>query len=203
MSRGAARALAICTGLAIALVLFLWPCDFGFMARPAARMASRALHRQVQIGSLSAHLLSWTPTVTIEQLRVANADWAQGPDLLQIGSVTVGIEPWQLLRGRLSLSQLRIDDPQINLQRDAQRRENWQFDSAAQTPQPQLEPLRIDGHGTLNGKPFELTFQGSALFNLRLDQPYHFHATVTAGPLKAAADGQIDKPFDLAHFGAM
>jgi hypothetical protein len=68
---------------------------------------------------------------------------------------------------------------------------------------PELEPLRVEGHGTLNDKPFQLTFQGSALFNLQLDQPYRFNASVVAGPLSVAAQGQIDKPFDFAHFGAM
>lgn len=167
--------------------------------------------------------------------------------MAQIASVTTGIEPWQLLRGRLVLPKLQIDDPKLDLQRDAQRRANWQFNAAAENAQPpkpataphlpavnffsmrggsitlrddirklrfdgrvvanehrarpQLEPLRIEGHGQLYGKPFELTFQGSALFNLRLDRPYRFNATLIAGTLSAAASGEIDKPFDFAHFG--
>ncbi len=186
--------------------------------------------------------------MTIQDLRIANAEWAQGPYLARIGSIAIGIEPWQLLRGRLVLSQLQIQSPQIDLQRDAQRRDNWesmppprphsrrsrqspmrlpavklfsmqggsldladairklQFQGGVvaneRTAHPELEPLGIQGHGTLNGKPFQLTFRGGALFNLRLDQPYHFDATVIAGPLSVAARGQVDKPFDFAHFGA-
>jgi AsmA family protein len=244
----AAHTVLIVLALLATLLLFLGLCQWGFMAGPAARIASRAMHRQVQIGRLSAHLLRWTPTLTITDLRVANTSWARSPYLARIGSITAGIEPWQLLRGRLVLSELQIQDPQLDLQRDAQRRENWQFNAAAQTPQPkkpatpmrlpavnlfsmrggsitisdairkltfqggvaanehaahpELEPLSVRGHGTLNGKPFELTLQGSALFNLQLDQPYHFNASVVAGPLNVAAQGQVDKPFDFAHFGA-
>jgi len=243
-----ARTALIVLAILIALLLFLWLCQWGFVAGPAARIATRTLHRQVQIGRFSAHLLRWTPTVTITDLRVANTAWAKGPYLARIGSITVGIEPWQLLRGRLVLSQLQIQDPQLDLQRDEQRRENWQFNAAAHKPQPkkpakplrlpavnlfsmqggsidisdairkltfqggvvanehaahpEREPLRVQGHGTLNGKPFQLTFQGSALFNLQLDRPYHFNATVVAGPLSVGAQGQVDKPFDFAHFGA-
>jgi uncharacterized protein involved in outer membrane biogenesis len=248
VSQRAARLLGIVTGVLVGFVLLLWLCDWSFLARPVARIASRALHRQVQIGSVSAHLLRLRPSITLRDLRIANADWAQGPYLARIATITVGIEPWQWLRGRLSLSQLQIDHPELSLQRDAQRRENWQFTAAAQTPQaqkparplrlpavrlfsmqggslrladairklqfqgsvvanehashPQLEPLRVQGDGTLNGQSFKLTFQGSALFNLQLDRPYHFSARVVAGALGASADGQVDKPFDFAHFGA-
>jgi hypothetical protein len=245
-----ARTALIVLAILVALLLFLWLFQWGFLAGPASRIATRTLHRQVQIGRLSAHLLRWSPTLTISDLRVANTAWAQArhPYLARVGSITVGIEPWQLLRGRLVLSQLQIDDPQLDLERDAQRRENWQFNSAAHKPQPKkpakplrlpavnlfsmrggsinmsdairklsfqggvvanehaahpdLEPLRVQGQGTLNGKAFQLTFEGSALFNLRLDQPYHFNARVVAGPLSVSANGQIDKPFDFAHFGA-
>jgi hypothetical protein len=248
MPRHVAHTALIVVAILLALLLFLGLFQWGFMAGPAARIASRVMHRQVQIGRFSAHLLRWTPTLTITDLRVANTPWAQGPYLARVGSITVGIEPWQLLRARLVLSELQIQDPQLDLQRDAQRRENWQFNAAAHTPQPkkpakplrlpavklfsmrggsinisdairkltfqggvvaneraahpQLEPLAVQGHGTLNGKPFQLTFKGSALFNLQLDQPYHFNASVVTGPLSVAAQGQVDKPFDFAHFGA-
>ncbi|MGH8143756.1 MAG: AsmA family protein [Steroidobacteraceae bacterium] len=242
------RAGVIVAAVLAALVLFLWLFDWSILGGPVAALASRALHRKVQIGHFSAHLLRWAPTVTIRDLRVANPSWADGPYMAQIGSVTVGIEPWQLLRGRLVLSQLQIDDPKLDLQRDAQRRANWDFNAAAENPQPpkpataphlpavnlftmqggsltlrddirklrfegrviaternarsRPEPLRIQGHGELNGEPFKLSFDGSALFNLRLDQPYRFAATISAGSLSAAARGEIDRPFNFAHFGA-
>src|SRR6185437_5823818 len=34
-----------------------------------------------------------------------------------------------------------------------------------------------------------------------LDRPYSFSTEVRAGPMVAAAQGEIDRPFDLAHFG--
>lgn len=248
MPRHVARTAVIVLAILVLLLLFLWLFQWGFMAGPASRVATRVLHRQVHIGRFAAQLLRRTPTLTISDLRVANTPWAHSPYLAQIGSIRIAIEPWQLLRGRLVLSELQIQNPQLDLERDAQQRENWQFNAAASKPQPRkpakplrlpavrlftmrggalnlsdairkltfqgavvanesvahpdLEPLRVQGHGTLNGKPFEMTFQGGALFNLRLDQPYHFDSTIVAGPLSVAAQGQVDKPFDFAHFGA-
>src|SRR5580700_6037141 len=43
---------------------------------PIARAASAHLGRAVHIdGRLQLHLLSWTPRVVVNQLRIANPDW--------------------------------------------------------------------------------------------------------------------------------
>jgi uncharacterized protein involved in outer membrane biogenesis len=63
--------------------------------------------------------------------------------------------------------------------------------------------FELRGHGALNGKPFELTFGGSPLFNLRLDRPYDYDAQLRAGALSLDAKGSIDKPFDMSHLGAI
>lgn len=237
--------------IAIALLLVLGLYTWGILAGPAASLASHEMHRRVHIDRFSAHLLRATPTVTINGLTVANPAWAKGPYLARIRSITFGIEPWQLLRARIVLSRLQIDDPDIDLQRDAQGRENWDFSPTpakpAQAPtnatvapprlpavklftmnggsvqindairhlqfqgavaanenaaHPEHEPLRVQGHGELNGKPFQLIFSGSALFNLQLDKPYNFNSSITAGPLSVLVQGEIDRPFDFAHFGA-
>lgn len=239
--------LAIIIALLLLLGLYTW----GVLAGPAAALASHELHRRVQIRQFSAHLLRATPTVSINGLSVANAPWARGPYLARIRSITFGIEPWELLRAKLVLSRLQIDDPDIELQRDAQGRENWNFSPTPSKPahaptnatvaaprlpavnlftmhggsvsitdairhlqfegavvanesaaHPEREPLRVQGHGELNGKPFQLVFSGSALFNLRLDKPYHFDSSMSAGPVSVLAEGEIDRPFDFAHFGA-
>ncbi|HWW20981.1 MAG TPA: AsmA family protein [Steroidobacteraceae bacterium] len=62
--------------------------------------------------------------------------------------------------------------------------------------------FELKGQGQLNGKAFELTFGGSSLFNLQLDEPYDYDAEIHAGPLQATARGVIDKPFDLGHLSA-
>jgi uncharacterized protein involved in outer membrane biogenesis len=246
------------TGIAVAAILVgwllcLWLYGWGILAGPTAALASKVLHRRVQIGQFNAQLLRWAPTITINGLTVANASWAQGPYLARIRSITIGIEPWKLLRGHLALSQLEIDDPDISLQRDGQGRENWDFGQSPQqkpppgqppkatTPPPKLppvnlftmrggslrmtdevrhlqfdgsvvanehaahperEPLRVQGHGQLNDKPFTLVFNGGALFDIHLDQPYNLDTTITAGPLSVFVQGEVDRPFDFSHFGA-
>jgi AsmA family protein len=234
----------------VVLVLFLALVDWNLLRGPLARMASADLHRQVTIDHLAVHLWRRNPEATLDGLKIANPGWAQtnGSQMIEIDSITVAIEPWPLLRGRLALARLQIDHPQVTLLRDASNRANWDFSSdqekkklpqkpgaPAQLPavhlftmtggtlkvQDQIRKLTFDGgvnakedsshsaqsfelrgHGELNGKGFDLSFGGSPLFNLQLDQPYDYDAQVHAGPLQVSAKGAIDKPFDLAHLSA-
>lgn len=251
LPRHVRRTGAIVLAILVALLLFLWLFDWSPLTGSVAAVASRALHRKVQIGRFSAHLLRRSPTVTLQNLRIANPSWAPSADMADIGRVNAAVDLLDLFRAKVVFSLLEIDDARLDLIRDAQGRASWDFNAAAETPKsklppkpagkpptlpavrlftmrggslklddelhklrfegdvaanehaahPELEPLRISGHGELNGEPFDLTFHGSALFNLRLDRPYSFSTEVRAGPMVAAAQGEIDRPFDLAHFG--
>lgn len=251
LPRHARRTGAIVLAILVTLVLFLWLFDWSPFTGSIAAVASRALHRKVQLGRFSAHLLRRSPTVILQQLQVANPSWVSGAQMATIGRVSAAIDVLPLLGGKVVFSRVEVDDAQLDLVRDAEGRASWDFNAAAENPKnalppkpvgkplrlpavrlftlrggalrvddalhkvrfegsiaanensahPELEPLRIAGHGELNGEPFDLTFQGSALFNLRLDRPYSFSSEVRAGPMVAAAQGEIDRPFDLQHFG--
>jgi uncharacterized protein involved in outer membrane biogenesis len=112
----------------LVLVLFLALFDWGRLRGPLARIASADLHRNVQIDHLSVHLWQRTPEATIDGLRVSNPSWAPG-NMVDIGSITLAIEPWRLLTGHLVLARLQIDHPQVVLLRDADNRANWDFSS--------------------------------------------------------------------------
>src|ERR1700722_11293752 len=70
---------------------------------PLARMASRHLGREVRIdGKLQLKLLSWTPRVVINQLRIANPDWVRKPaDMARIGELQVSWSIPALFKGEL------------------------------------------------------------------------------------------------------
>lgn len=64
------------------------------------------------------------------------------------------------------------------------------------------EPFQLRGQGTLNKEPFKLSFQGDALLDIKLDQPYHFKTVIDAGPSNATLSGTIAKPFDFGGIDA-
>jgi AsmA family protein len=100
---------------------------------PLARMASRHVGCEVHIdGKLQLKLLSWTPRVVINQLRIANPDWVHKPgDMARIGQLQVSWSIPALSKGELLLPYVGLDDSEIDVVRDAKQRLNWDFSSGA------------------------------------------------------------------------
>ncbi len=71
-----------------------------------------------------------------------------------------------------------------------------------QATNPDREPFKLRGEGTLNDEPFTLLFTGSPLANLRMDQRYEFVANVSTGKTDGAVHGTFAKPFDVAQVTA-
>jgi AsmA family protein len=62
--------------------------------------------------------------------------------------------------------------------------------------------FKMNGEGRLNGAAFSAEVSGSPLLNISPDRPYRFQARVSSGATRIAADGHIDRPFDLNVLGA-
>ena len=71
-----------------------------------------------------------TPTVKAADLRVANAPGAVAPDLAQIRSLDLSLSLGPLLGGDVAVTSLEMVEPVFELQRLADGRPNWLFESA-------------------------------------------------------------------------
>ena len=123
-------------GLIIVLFLVLALLDWDMFRGPIARMASTKSGRIVTIpGHLRVQLWSSTPSVAIEDLRVANPSWEsqQHPYLLQLQRVEVRLELSQLLRGNLVLRKIEVDQPDLYLHQEKSGRANWTDANVAPT----------------------------------------------------------------------
>jgi AsmA family protein len=121
-------------GLLVILVAVLALLDWDILRGPVARLASTKSGRTVTIpGHLRVKLWSSTPTVTIEDLRVANPAWELPRPLLQLQRLQVQIELSQLFRGHLVLKRLEIDQPDLYLHQEKSGRANWTNDNVAPT----------------------------------------------------------------------
>ena len=121
-------------GLLIVLVAVLSLLDWDMLRGPIARIASTHSGRTVTIpGHLRVQLWSSTPTVTIEDLRVANPSWELPRPLLQLQRLQLQIELSQLFRGHLVLRRVEIDQPDLYLHQEKSGRANWTNDNVAPT----------------------------------------------------------------------
>lgn len=117
--------------VAVAVVVFALTFDWNRLRGPIAQAITRKTGRPAEIdGNLAVHLLSWSPGLTIEGLKIGNPTWAQRPLMLDLPKLTVRISLPRLITGHLVITQLAAVAPRLDLERDAEGRASWEFGSA-------------------------------------------------------------------------
>ncbi len=117
--------------LAAALVVLIVVWDWNWFRDYANRAGSEASGRSFSIeGDIDVDL-GWTSRVRVEGIRLANAEWAEAPDMVEIPAVEFDIELPELIRGRIVLPQLHLEQPVIRLQRRDDGTANWEFNKAS------------------------------------------------------------------------
>ena len=82
-------------------------------------------------GPLEVSILP-TPTIKAADLRIANAPGAAAPDLARVKSLDLALALGPLLGGEVAVTSLEMVEPVIELQRLADGRPNWLFESVPQ-----------------------------------------------------------------------
>ncbi len=116
-------ALVLFVVLPAVAVSYLFTADL----RPLVQhLAGQSLGREVSIGDLR---LAWGRTLKLEvrDLRVANAEWSQWPDMLRVGRLTAVVYWPALLKGVVQYDVLRLEGSELYLDRREDGRRNWRF----------------------------------------------------------------------------
>jgi len=104
--------------------------------------------------------LAWSPTVRLEGIRIANAQWGRAPYLLTMDALEVQLDMRALLRGRVHVPRLQMINPVLHLEVSEQGDANWILGGPRQTivessaaPEGELGNLpRIDRLGVTDGE---------------------------------------------------
>jgi AsmA family protein len=187
-------------GVIAAILLFLLFADWNMLRGPISRYASERLHREVIIaGDLDVHPWSWTPSATVNGLRIADPAWAGRGPMTQIDRLTVQIRLLPLLRGHVDLMQVRADRADVRLKRDAQGRATWDFSDGKKKEEPlRLPPIRrfiiSDGKLRLEDQRRGLIFNGTVSASE--------HLGAANRGFQLAGDGALNRaPFHLRVTG--
>ncbi|MBW8734218.1 MAG: AsmA family protein [Asticcacaulis sp.] len=167
---------------------------------PLAKILSEKLHRPVRIdGHLRVHLLSWTPTATLEGLKIGEPDWAPRQNMAEVGAITVKAELMPLFIGRVVLPRFEVDHPVVFLYQDKSGRANWDFSNGTDTGKPtKLPPIKNfiikDGHLTMTSLQRKLRMTATVNANETANGGGQPFAMIGTGTLNGAA-------FDLKATG--
>lgn len=119
--RQAAAALAV-IGLGTALF------DWNVLRRPLEYVISGRLEREIRInGPLSVHLWSLHPSLSAEEVELANAPGGKAPHLARVGRLQITLNLTESLKGNWVLDGLDLDRADVQLEEDAAGKGNWLF----------------------------------------------------------------------------
>lgn len=151
-----------------AIILVLGLLDWNMLKPPIQKIASARLDRKVLIdGNLRVRLLSWTPSATIEGIRIANPDWVPGGgDMTRINKLSVQVRLAPLFHGQVVLPLLRVDRPNVVLLQNDKGQANWNFGKRDPKSKPlALPPIQRfeinDGALKVDDAKRKLTFTGT------------------------------------------
>ena len=114
-------------GVAVAAGMLLAMPPAGLIKDQIEKAASTAAGRPVTIADADVTLLP-TPSISLNNVAVANPEGVAGPQVLQAQSVNARLKLKPLLSGKAEIESLEIIKPQINLVKDASGKTNWAFE---------------------------------------------------------------------------
>ncbi len=129
------------------------------------QLSQRLDDRKVEIASLDVDW-GWPLGIRAEGIKVANAEWAEQPYMLELDALQVQLDSAELLGGSPGLQLLELERPRVHLSRRADGRSNWDAltDDSDEDSEPPVLPDSIRIHDG------QLTYRDAALdVDLTLD----------------------------------
>ena len=104
----------------------------GILRGTVENRLSAALDTKVQVGSVTRDtLFSYTPVVSIGDVRIAQPAWVGPGDFVRVKTVSLRVPMFKLLFGKFRPDRVKIDGARIALVRDVSGKENWKPDRNA------------------------------------------------------------------------
>lgn len=118
--------------------------DPAALARLAAQKVQAQTGRELHIDGPVGFSISWAPTLFAEGVRFQNAAWGSRPDMARVRRVEVTLALRPLLQGEVDILRVRLVEPDILLETDAQGHGNWVLSRpAAPAPPAAAEPAGL------------------------------------------------------------
>ena len=123
----------LCTlALAVLALSWLWTADLGVFKPQLERFVTKQTGRAFAINGEFHVDLSRHTTIVAEDVRLANADWADADDMVRVGRAELRIDLWSLFDGPLLVELVDVDDTDILLLNPGDRAPNWQLPIATE-----------------------------------------------------------------------
>lgn len=130
--------------LIVLFLSWLWTADLGVFKPQVERILTQELGREFRIhGEFHVDLARKT-TIVAEDIRLANADWADQEHMVTIARAELRIDLWSLVNGPVLVELVDIDDTSILLLNPVDQPPNWELpvqDEPEDPDEPGLDVL--------------------------------------------------------------
>jgi len=117
---------AIVGVLVIALAAFILTFDVGKYKGVIEAQAKAATGREVSIGSVSMGF-SLNPAIILTDVKLGNAPWGSRPQMVTVKRVEAHTQLIPLIGGKINITSLTAEDPDVILETDRNGKGNWDF----------------------------------------------------------------------------
>lgn len=137
------RRLEWLAAVSLFIVLLLMLFEWNMLRGPIERRVSAATGREFHIhGDLGVDL-SLNPRVSLGRMTLANVPRAVRPQMATVDSLEFRFDLFKLFAGDVVLSDVRVGNPDVLLEKDAKGRGNWTFPSG-DAEWPTVRQLTVD-----------------------------------------------------------
>jgi uncharacterized protein involved in outer membrane biogenesis len=159
------RIIAAVIALALIGLAVLWNWNW-FKPLVEARV-SMALNRKVTIGNLDVKL-GRQPWIVLDDVVVANPPQMTEGTLGSVGRLSLHVDAWSLIKGRVVLPDLIVDRLRGDLRPDPAGKGNWVLDLPPSDPNKPSAPVEIGNLSIIDGTAHVLDPQHKADFRVLL-----------------------------------
>jgi uncharacterized protein involved in outer membrane biogenesis len=132
--------LAVVLILAVGVVILL-NLDFNEYKEQIAAEAKKATGRELKIGGdLKLNLFTFSPGLTVSDVRFANAAWGSRPNMAQIEWFEVKVDLLPLINGRLAVDRIVLSGANILIEKNKAGQGNYEFKSTAASQPKAQDP---------------------------------------------------------------
>ena len=186
--------------IALLAIIFLLVFDWNMLRNALAERFSEELEREFAIDGKLEGSLGLQPRIKVGEVRLANADWAAEPNMVEIESLQMKMDLRSLARGRFVVSELQIRGATLHLEIDPEGRSSWDLGRESEEPPwiPLIESLLIEeGHVTFHDRRHEVELDAT-IASVEGTSP-----DGGAGPVTVEATGRLQhEEFTLTMRGA-
>lgn len=133
--------IAVAAALVVSVYAFLVTLDLEDYREEIVARVTEATGRQLTVTGEMDLQFGLTPVVTVEQVSLANADWAPAGEMAHVRHMEVAVGLLALLRGELEVQRLVLVEPVLRLARNAEGDGNWQLSPRVGEQRPAREGL--------------------------------------------------------------